>query len=322
MPDFDELLTAALYNDQQKAIERLSNGTSKLAHYTSAENGLNLLKSRTFWLRNVKCMNDYSEVSHGIDNLVKVLRKNDDQLLNALGAALDSCSAGTRALTFESFDRWATSLPFEVYVGCLAEHDANDNVGLLSMWRAYGGSKGGIAFIFNPHPMLQETDELKAYSVPVFYLDEQEMEIKFSKFINDIIAASKYAAGVSVERLANEVVGFLVSTVIGAKHPAFKEEREFRIIYTPNILPSDYILSECVTVRGVPQVVQKIPLADAPEKGLHKADIPNLVERIIIGPTNYVMPVWKAFVEELRNCGVDNPEDRVVYSGIPLRTDS
>jgi hypothetical protein len=320
LPDFDQILTAALYSDQEKAIARLSDGSSKLAHYTSAENGLNLLKSKTFWLRNVKCMNDYSEVSHGIDTLVRVLRKDEDRLLEALGTALDSCADGTRKLTFDAFDRWATALPFEVYVGCLAEHDTNDNVGLLSMWRAYGGPTGGVAFVFNPHPMLQETEELKAYSVPVFYLDEHEMEKKFSNFISDIIGASEYADNVSAESLANEVVGFLVSTVIGAKHPAFKEEREFRIVYTPSILPSDHIIADSVNVRGIPQVVQKIPLEDDPAKGLHKADIPNLVERIIIGPTNYAMPVWTAFVEELRRCGVENPEERVVYSGIPLRT--
>lgn len=317
--DFDELLQQAFFGDHAAAFERLQNGTSKLAHYTSAENALKILKGQTFWLRNVKCMNDYSEVSHGIDMLVRVLRKDNDTLLNALGEALDKCAPGCRKISFDAFDHWARSLPFEVYVGCLAEHEPNDTIGLLSMWRAYGGTQGGVALIFNPHPMLQDTDELKAFSVPVFYLREEEFEEKMINMIQNIISASEHAKDVSAENLANAVVQYLIFQTVIIKHFAFSEEREYRIVYTPSIQKSPHILTENVSIRGIPQIVQQIPLQDAPEKGLFKADIPNLVDKIIIGPTDYGMPVWSAFVSELQKAGVTDAESRVVFSGIPLR---
>jgi hypothetical protein len=319
--EFESLLAEAFFADHAEVFTRLREGHSKLIHYTSAENGLKLLQGRTFWLRNVKCMNDYSEVAHGIDMLVRTLRKNDDKLLKSLGEALEACAPGSREIAFGAFDQWARSLPFEVYVGCLAEHDPDDSVGLLSMWRAYGGERGGVALIFNPHPVLQETGELKAFSVPVFYLREDQFEAKLSQKIEKLIVASKHAKEVSAEFLANVAVRYLIAEAVSAKHFAFREEREFRIVYLPTIEQSQHIECENVSVRGVPQVIQKIPLEDAPEKGLHKADIPNLVERVIIGPTDYMMPVWSAFVSELERTGIsrEDAESRVIFSGIPLR---
>ena len=253
--------------------------------------------------------------------LVRALRKNDDKLLNTLGGALDGCAPGSREIAFGAFDQWARSLPFEVYVGCLAEHDPDDTVGLLSMWRAYGGEKGGVALIFNPYPVLQETPELKAFSVPVFYLREDQFETKLGQKIEKFIAASKHAKDISAEFLANMTVRYLIGEAVSAKHFAFREEREFRVVYLPTIDQSEHIKCETVSVRGVPQIVHQIPLEDAPEKGLHKADIANLVERVIIGPTDYMMPVWSAFVSELERAGVPraDAESRVIFSGIPLR---
>lgn len=37
----------------------------KLAHYTSAENALNIINGETMWLRNAGVMNDHSEIEHG-----------------------------------------------------------------------------------------------------------------------------------------------------------------------------------------------------------------------------------------------------------------
>ena len=317
--DFDYLLDEAFYGDHIEAFKRLENGTSKLAHYTSAENALNILRGETFWLRNVKCMNDYSEVSHGIDMLVRVLRKDNDKLRNALGEALEKCAPGCQNIAFEAFDHWARQLPFEVYVGCLAEHNPADTVGLLSMWRAYGGTRGGAALIFNPHPMLHGTDELKAYSVPVFYLKDDEFENKITDTIQKIISASDRANGIATENIANSVVKYLIFQSISLKHAAFSEEREFRIVYTPSIEKSPHIEEDSVSIRGIPQIIHKIPLIDAPDKGLHKADLPNLIDKIIVGPTDYGMPVLSAFVSALENAGVADAKNRVVFSGIPLR---
>jgi len=37
----------------------------RLAHYTSAENAINIIRSETFWLRDTRSMTDFREVEHG-----------------------------------------------------------------------------------------------------------------------------------------------------------------------------------------------------------------------------------------------------------------
>jgi hypothetical protein len=49
-------------------------------------------------------------------------------------------------------------------------------------------------------------------------------------------------------------------------------------------------------------------------------EIPAILDRVIIGPTQYPIPMVTAFTDALRKAGVPNPESRVFLSNIPLRT--
>ena len=63
-----------------------------------------------------------------------------------------------------------------------------------------------------------------------------------------------------------------------------------------------------------------LPLRHDPDNGLHRADIPSLLDRIIIGPTPYPHVSAGAFVELLERGGVEDATNKVVISEIPLRT--
>lgn len=52
-----------------KIIDGLPKEDRLFVHYTSAENGINIIKNKEIWLRNVRCMNDFSEVEHGMSVL-------------------------------------------------------------------------------------------------------------------------------------------------------------------------------------------------------------------------------------------------------------
>lgn len=45
-----------------------------------------------------------------------------------------------------------------------------------------------------------------------------------------------------------------------------------------------------------------------------------LIDRIIIGPTQYPVAIYKAFVGLLAEAGVKAPEGKVFISHVPLRT--
>ena len=45
------MLMGVLSPDAVAEAKKLEDGTSELIHYTTAENAINILKSKTFWLR-------------------------------------------------------------------------------------------------------------------------------------------------------------------------------------------------------------------------------------------------------------------------------
>lgn len=63
----------------------------------------------------------------------------------------------------------------------------------------------------------------------------------------------------------------------------------------------------------------KIPLGPPTESGMPGMQIHELLDRVIIGPTDYPDIARKAFIQKLRDRSVPNPEQRVFASEIPLR---
>jgi hypothetical protein len=68
------------------------------------------------------------------------------------------------------------------------------------------------------------------------------------------------------------------------------------------------------------RTVYQILLEENPTAEVTGVGIPQLVERIIIGPSEYPFPMYQAFKAVLEEAGVENAGSRVIISGIPLRT--
>jgi hypothetical protein len=107
--------------------------------------------------------------------------------------------------------------------------------------------------------------------------------------------------------------------VLCTKHPGFSEELEWRIMYSPNLQKSRTIEQSVQTIQNTPQIVQAIPLKNSPEEGLFNAAIPDLLDRVIIGPTENAFTISLALEALLGECGVSDPQSRIKISGIPLR---
>jgi hypothetical protein len=68
-------------------------------------------------------------------------------------------------------------------------------------------------------------------------------------------------------------------------------------------------VKEICTIGGIPQPVYKIPLRNIPEEDFVGVEIPELLDRIIIGPTEYPDAIQEAFTDLLSTCGVENPSN-------------
>ena len=314
-----QLLMNVLSPDAMAEAEKLRNGTSELVHYTTAENALNIIKSKHFWLRNVRCMNDYSEVQHGIGLLVKVFGGLENERVNRLYTILDKISPGEAKSAIETFNTWIPRLPDITFIGCLSQAEVTEHMGRLSMWRAYSSPNAGVALVLDKSPFLAETDELKAYSMPVAYLSDDEFTVRIDSCLDALETVAPSLVGLPDNFVNHTVFWWLLSMAVSLKHPAFHEEREWRIVYFPEMEKSRVIEEHVESVNGIPQVIQKIPLRDNAEDGLVGANPEKLLTKVIIGPSEFPAVISDAFVSLLTGMGFENPADRISISFIPLR---
>ena len=295
---------------------RVNNSGIKFVHYTSADTAAKIIKSQQVWMRNISCMNDFSEVEHGLKILVTIW---DAPIGQHLRRNLDAIFAGLSEELGFLFGRWSHDIRHNSFLSCFSEQKENEyQYGRLSMWRAYGGTSG-VAMIMNNDPFLTPSDALGVYASPVLYADKNEFEARFNEVSNNLEMHREHLRSMERSIVLDRMFNVLRMAVLCTKHPGFLEEREWRVIYTTGLARSDRITQDVEVIRNVPQAVYKIPLRDVPDEGLTGISIAKLIHRILIGPTDYAQAVKHAFIKLLLEQGVADAELKVWTSDIPLR---
>ena len=144
----DDLLTAFLpaLESYQTAVDTHPGGPPLLAHYTTIETMAAMMQHDEVWLSNPLFMNDYEELRLGIEFGMTISRESPD-LRDACQD--EECYAALRHSLEWVYKQALENNVLDYYVFCLSEHAREDNDGLLSMWRAYGGNGNGAALVFN-----------------------------------------------------------------------------------------------------------------------------------------------------------------------------
>lgn len=322
MPDEQELdyrrIASIMLPHALEAQERVEQAGTRFVHYTSAHSGLEILKSGCIWMRNATCMNDYNEMRHGLRCLVEAFQTDAGKAFNG---ALEACHAGLSGELDAKFSEAAPWLLEHTYLACVSEHQDDEELyGRLSMWRAYG-STTGVAFIFDNGPFLRPNNALPIYSTPVAYIDASGWQGEVQKIADLMNANRELLASVPQEQLLDIAFRSLIFAVVSSKHEGFKEEREWRVVHLPTIwgAPQERLPLDQVILGGVPQPIFKIPFVDYPDEGFYGANIPDLINRIIVGPTQYPVAIRTAFAQVLGAAGVQNALERVHCSNVTLR---
>jgi hypothetical protein len=199
--------------------------------------------------------------------------------------------------------------PFSTSLFCVSEHQDNeDEHGRLSMWRAYGESTG-VALVIKNSVLLDPADGLGAYSSPVAYLDDRQFEERFSQIVHNIDTETKLLQDQGRENIVSRIFHMLRFAALSTKHPGFAEEKEWRVLFGPTLQPSRWITSEVTALKGVPQLVYKLPLANIAEVNL-VAGIPDLLDRIVVGPTEFPVALCSAFQQLLTDAGVKDADQK------------
>ncbi len=294
----------------------------RFAHYTSTDAALQIIKSKRVWMRNATCMSDYREVQHGFDILQRYFA--DKSRTDAFVGALDACVPGAAMEAINTFNQWYTSVEasirFHTYIASISEHQsAEDQHGRLSMWRAFGGNTARVAIVLSIPWYTGAALALNIMFSPVAYLTENAVHSVISEVIANVSGNFDFLRSLDRSVVVQMVFHMLLAGVTCLKHEGFREELEWRVIYTPKIRSSQLIELSTEVIAGVPQPIHKLPLDASVSSAVAGLDLARVFDRVIIGPSPYPWAMYEAFVGVLRGISVPKPEERVFVSGIPIR---
>lgn len=312
------LLQHVFFPHYAEKREELERSGAQFAYYTTAITAGRILDKDNpeIWMRSTGVMNDYSEVQHGMTCLKQALQS---ECGDRLKESLNQCFPGIAKEIFNRFFEWEPYIAIDTFITCFTEHvPENEPFGRLSMWRAYGG-ECGVAIIFKPDAFFSEANVLGVYASPVAYLDANGIAIEMDRVAERIQGNFQYVQSLGADEVSKVVFNALRFAAICTKHPAFKEEREWRIVATPSLLRSEYVKQSIKEVGGMPQPTLHIKLQEYPETGMPSLAPASFVERILIGPCQYPDTVHRALGEKLKSLGCPDPFDLVSFTKIPLR---
>lgn len=301
-------------------VARVKEAGTKFVHYTTADAAVSIIRNNCIWLRNSLLMNDYSEVQHGLRCLEYAWRTEHGERLRKLMDQIEEGMSDKFAAAFDS-DRF--EMLHETYLLSISEHgDAvEDRYGRLSMWRAYG-STASVALVFDQHPFVAPSDALHAYTSPVFYGDPEDYAVEFAKLVERIEVDFDFLLGLTGDPnwFSEALMDVFRNSVLSTKHPGFREEKEWRVIYNPARKSSTNIFKDDVSLTGTPQRIYKIPFVNHPDEGFTGATLPEALKKIIIGPIVSPYPTYQTLNDLLLQAGVADVGDKLICSFIPLRT--
>jgi hypothetical protein len=295
-------------------FELLKKKNRKVAHYTTAENAMNIIGGNSIWLRNAALMNDFSEIQYGKDRLIDALKRHVGDQQSGLGGVHKEViiKAIQRLVKVEE------PINKHTYITSFAEYPEDDYLGKLSMWRAYGGPVAGVAIVFNTDVFESDPvgEALNAFMCPVSY-GQKEFDSHFDQFVGELQKSVGLLKSLPSERVETALFHTLQDMILTTKHDGFAEEEEWRIIFTPSLFDPAPMEQGLHTIAGIPQVVYKIMLGS--QATLPELELDRLIHRVVVGPCQYPQQVAHALDLALKAANVTNSRDRIVISDIPLR---
>ncbi|CAI0902617.1 Protein of uncharacterised function (DUF2971) [Serratia quinivorans] len=237
-------------------------------HYCSPNTFQQIIEHSSLWLSSTRNMNDFAEGQLLRDAVSKVLQRNQmafgDKWCNQV------------------WDLFLQDLKSR-YITCMSEKGD-----ILSQWRAYAQDGEGVAIGFDEEALGIRNNTIPTYDIDpvksltlikVNYKDFDSLEKEIEEYAITFRDASQ-----TLEESAGLFSIYCAGLEFTIKNPAFSEEREKRIIYTPVKIPKELKLmkrhssmSEVKFRTAGPYLVSYYAWKFSKEKCIHE---------IVLGPKN------------------------------------
>jgi hypothetical protein len=223
-------------------VTELVSGPGVLYHYTSVTGLQGILQSNRLWATAAYFLNDSSEVEYGCQLVRQALLE-----WHEANEGNDGFAAETLRFLEQVFSSPLSQISrlSTIYVTCFCQ-----NGNLLSQWRAYG-QIGGYSLGFH---IARGNLGLKIQGgfwdlrlAKVIYNDFVQKE-RINSFLKEAFIAISEPSLAEVSDAERKVLqrdalmyieNQLVDEIVTFKNPAFKEEREWRLIVRPRLLDSE-----------------------------------------------------------------------------------
>jgi hypothetical protein len=237
-------ITTILNPSASKRRQDFKESNSRFVHYTSADSGLGIIRTKRMWMRNVTGMTDFREVRHGFDTLNRFFNSDPANRAEFI-ASVNACTPGAAEAALGLFDQWWNDIQLETYILSISEHsDSEDHHGRLSMWRAFGRSTARVALVFRIPLEYRKARSLGISIGPCAYFTYPEFDAEMKLMISRIRSERDFLKSLGRDMLVGMVFGMLVAHVVCLKHEGFGEEREWRVIHLPKRVPSSLMEQE------------------------------------------------------------------------------
>jgi Protein of unknown function (DUF2971) len=287
-----------------------------LFHYTGAHGVRGILNSDRIWASGAQHMNDWMEVVYGYDIMMNALRPlvHEGKLPNHTQRVFREV---LRAM--EQPDS-----PFvDAYFAAFCEKG-----NLLSQWRAYAGTQG---FAIEVDPLVFKGELTLSTKAPARNLrlakveyEPAQQERSFRELLDETIETIEKQRGKSdrVDATLAEFVRVVLSSwAATVKHPGFREEQEWRVIFQPMITTEErYHSTEEFVIRvedyALVTHVELMPAKVLPHPPRQQPKLP--IKSITCGPNVSMRSTMRALEILLRNNGYEGVN--ILKSEIPARS--
>lgn len=216
------------------------------------------------------------------------------------------------------------------YISCWSQceiDEAVNSLDKLSMWRGYAADGNGAAMVFNLEATgINPTEGSEVRLLKVRYESEDDLKKHVIYSINSFFEDISQSGGENSFAESNviECVKFICDTLaLTHKVPAFNEEREWRLVLTPDLL--DSILSRPTNVvKGILQhdarSVIELSLDGRSELIPKPVFLRDILSHVMIGPCSWDLKHSRkmAISQFLRENDLSNT--RILESKIPYRS--
>lgn len=204
-----------------------------LWHYTDAGGLMGIVEHERLWATQTSFLNDSTELAYGLDLAASVIASYDQANVNERTARF---LTGLVDPEKPALQKWLDE-HLDVFVTCFS-----GDGDLLSQWRAYAGrdNAGGYALGLGTRPPLQGWPQTAPggheFALRRVLYDPTEQQATCRSLIDALVAVLEAdpTDNELMKSFARNLVDGVVELASWCKHPAFEEEREWRIVYVRN----------------------------------------------------------------------------------------